>query len=169
MYKAQQVIKDKFWIVNNEYGKVGTLRKRDDEKFDFFDQTTEESQILDSIDDLFVIEESSNSEKELVLVKGLPTGFTSAVEVEGYDFPVFKKSTTSTTLHAAGYWIIEFTGSAGWQWAVAPKLSTLDKYNSRGPFLTEWEANLEIKKSKRNAPDDEKKNTTHDINRIDSN
>jgi hypothetical protein len=168
MYKAQQVIKDKFWIVNSDYGKVGTLRKRDDGKFDFFNQTTEESQTLDSIDDLFVIEESNNNEKELVVVKGLPTGFTSAVEVEGYDFPVFKKSKTSTTLHAAGYWIIEFTGSAGWQWAVAPKLSTLDKYNSRGPFLTEWEANLEIKKSKRNIPDDEKKNSSSDTDHINS-
>jgi len=169
MYKAQVVIKDKFWIVNNTYGKLGTLRRLNNNSYEFFNQITEEKIILDSIDELFVVESDTLNQKDLVLIQGLPTGYTSAVEVEGYDFPVFKKTNSSTTLHAAGYWIIHFSGSAGWQWAVAPKLSTLDKYNSRGPFLTEWEANLEIKKSKRNAPDDEKKNTTNNINRIDSN
>lgn len=168
MYKAQVVINDKFWIVNNSYGKVGTLRRLDDGNFEFFNQTTEEKTVLDSIDELFVIENNTPTEKNLIMIQGLPTGYTSAVEVEGYDFPVFKKTNSSTTLHAAGYWIIHFTGSAGWQWALAPKLITLDKYMSRGPFLTEWEATLEIRKSKRDDPHDKDENSLQNTNSISS-
>ena len=35
--KIKEIIKDKYWIVEGQYGKVGTLRKVD-EGYEFFDQ-----------------------------------------------------------------------------------------------------------------------------------
>lgn len=158
MYKIQEVIKNKFWIVNSVYGKVGTLRFREDNKYEFFQHDSNESMLYDSIDEIFVLEQNQvQQNKDLVMIDGLPTGYTSAEKVTGYDFSVFKKSKSSTTLHAAGYWVIKFTGSSGWQWALAPKLQTLDKYYSKGPYPTEWDAILQIKKERR--IDDEKLDT----------
>jgi hypothetical protein len=37
----------------------------------------------------------------------------------------------------------------GWQHAFCPKLETLDKYEHRGPYLTEWDMNLNLKKAKK--------------------
>lgn len=149
MYNAQTVIPNKFWIVNSAYGKVGTLRLCDDGKFEFYNQTTEEKQYFDTMDQMFTVENKTTETVENVLVEGLPTGSTTAFPTDELEFPAFRKTANGKTIHAAGYWIIQFTGSAGWQWALAPKVETLGKYISKGPFVTEWEATLAMKQSKR--------------------
>ncbi len=149
MYNAQTVIANKFWIVNGAYGKVGTLRLCDNGQYEFYNQTTEEKQYFDSMGDMFKVSAKSTETVENVLVEGLPTGSTVAFPTNELEYPAFRKTKNGKTLHAAGYWIIQFTGSAGWQWALAPKVETLGKYIHKGPFVTEWEATLEMKKSKR--------------------
>jgi len=150
MYNAQEVIKGKFWIVNSAYGEVGTLRKTD-EAYEFFDQTNSTKKLLDSPDELFKFSSTDRDNKEEqdeLKVNGFPTGSTTAVEDVHDVLPVFRKTITSKTLHGAGYYIVKFEGM-GWQWAFAPKLSTLDKYKYEGPYLTEWEMNLELRRKKR--------------------
>ena len=52
------------------------------------------------------------------------------------------------TIFVAGYYILKYDGM-GWQHAFCPKLETLDKYEHRGPYPTEWDMNLNLKKAKK--------------------
>lgn len=151
MYTAQEVIKDKFWIVNTEHGKVGTLRNLGAGNYEFFDQRSNETTTLDSLDQLFVLTEKSTGTPEVlpeVMINGYSTGLQEAYQQEYKHYPAYTKTANANTLYGAGYYIIEFH-STGWQWAFNPKISTLEKYPSKGPYQTEWEANLELKKHRR--------------------
>ena len=147
MLKAREVIADKYWIVDDKSGrKVGTLRHCDS-GYEFFDSRTNEKTIFDSIED-FNVTECQEVKDTNVLVNGYPSGVPNPTPVEHESLPVFRKTPTSKQEFVAGYYILKFDGM-GWQWAFAPRLATLDKYQYRGPFLTEWEMNLELKKYKR--------------------
>jgi len=147
MYTAQEVIKDKFWIVKNSDGKVGTLRFLSADRYEFFDQRSQDTSVVSSIEDMFkltlVAREDSVTGNSLV--NGYPCGFANPVPVE-HELPLFKKSKTSKSLTAAGYYIIQFKK---WLPSFCPKYDTLQKYPFRGPYQTEWEMNLELKKAKR--------------------
>jgi hypothetical protein len=150
VYTAQEVIKNRFWIVKNDHSKVGTLRSCES-GFEFFDQRDKSTQVLDTIDDLFtVIDKEYGSSKVLPdhAVNGFSTGITKVYPKEYKHYPAYTKTETANTLYGAGYYIIEFKGTS-WQWAFNPKISTLEKYPSKGPYLTEWEVNLELKKHRR--------------------
>jgi len=147
MLKAREVIADKYWIVDDKSGrKVGTLRHCDS-GYEFFDSRTNEKTIFDNIEDFNITEREEEKESN-VLVDGYPSGVSQPTPVAHESLPVFRKTPTSKQEFVAGYYILKFQGM-GWQWAFAPRLATLDKYEYRGPFLTEWEMNLELKKYKR--------------------
>lgn len=148
MYTAKEVIKEKFWIVNNSYGNVGTLRKIDTGHYEFYDRNSNTKAFIDDMEELFTIESKVVKEVKEAAVNGYLTGMNKIFVAEHSRFPVFKKSKSANTLFAAGYYIIEFEGT-GWQWAFAPKVNTLEKYHSVGPFQSEWEANLELKRRRR--------------------
>ena len=147
MLQATEVIKDKYWIVNSKDGrKVGTLRAMES-GFEFFDSRTNTKELFDSIDS-FKISEKESVKDNNVLVNGYPTGVPEPVAVDHDTLPAFTKTKTAKQVFVAGYYIVKFDGM-GWQWAFAPRLQTVDKYPYKGPFLTEWEMNLELKKHKR--------------------
>lgn len=148
MLKAQEVIKQKFWIVKNDHGKVGTLRSCDD-GFEFFDQRNNTTNVLENIDELFTVETKENSNLiQSVEINGFCTGLAQAHAVEYKHYPAYTKTANATALYAAGFYIIKFHGT-GWQWAFNPKIKTLESYESKGPYQTEWESNLELKKHRR--------------------
>lgn len=149
MYTAQEVVQDKFWIVLAHGGKVGTLRATTDGDYEFFDQRTYEKTRIADLASLFDLKTAERDHDVTVVnktIRGYPTGFPAPIEVEHPVLPVFKKSETGKSLTAAGYYIIKFKD---WLPSFAPKLATLDKYIYKGPYLTEWEMNLELKKQKR--------------------
>ena len=37
----------------------------------------------------------------------------------------------------------------GWQHAFCPKLETVEKYETRGPYFTEWDMNINLKKARK--------------------
>jgi hypothetical protein len=147
MYTAQEVIKDKFWIVNEAHGKVGTLRCLPDGSYEFFDQRTNEKQILDALDSLFsVVNRDTETNEDIVkFIKGFPTATHNPVEVEHETLPLYIKTLTSKSVMAAGYYIIQFKY---WMPAFCPKHETLEKYPYQGPWATEWEMNLQLKRYK---------------------
>jgi hypothetical protein len=49
--------------------------------------------------------------------------------------PLFTKSEKSKSLYCAGYYIIKF--DKGWVKSFCPKLITIERYISKGPFKTE--------------------------------
>ena len=147
MLKANEVIAGKYWIVNSGDGrKVGTLRAVD-VGYEFFDSRTNSTSTFDSMDEFKVLERGAVKEDN-ALIQGYPTGVSDPVAVDHDRLPAFTKTKTAKQVFVAGYYIVKFEGM-GWQWAFAPRLATVDKYDYRGPFLTEWEMNLELKKYKR--------------------
>lgn len=147
MYTAQEVIKDKFWIVKSPQGKVGTLRYLSEQQYEFFDQRTDETTVVDSLDSMFKLKSVAREDSVTgtSTVNGYPCGWDNPIPVE-HELPLFKKTSTSSMLIAAGYYIIQFKR---WLPSYCPKYDTLQNYPFRGPFQTEWEMNLELKKAKR--------------------
>jgi len=149
MYTAQEVISDKFWIVLNNNNKIGTVRFINDGKYEFFDQRSETKTLLENFDELFKVQDARrdhNLLNEDTNVNGYPTGFNKPIPADHPSIPAFKKTANANTLFAAGYYIIQFKR---WLPSFAPKVATLEKYPYRGPYMTEWEMNLELKKSLR--------------------
>ena len=56
--------------------------------------------------------------------------------------PMFSKSNKSKSLYCAGYFIIRF--NKGWVKSFCPKLITIERYESKGPFKSEIEMRTEL-------------------------
>jgi hypothetical protein len=61
--------------------------------------------------------------------------------------PLFTKSDKSKSAYCAGYYIIEF--EKGWVKSFCPKLITIERYESKGPFKTEIEMRSELSRVNR--------------------
>lgn len=146
--KIKEVIKNKFWIVENTYGKVGTIRSVDN-GYEFYNQIEESTTMLDNIDAFKSAGGSAvSANAESQMYKGLPTNSPEIHPVEHETLPLFKKKANSNTTYVAGYYIVKFSGM-GWQHSFCPKLETFDKYETQGPFLSEWDMNLSLKKARK--------------------
>ena len=71
MLKIKQIIKDKYWIVESGYGKVGTVRKLDN-GFEYFNQDNNTKELLPNLDSFkeTVVTQTTNANQEY---KGYPT------------------------------------------------------------------------------------------------
>ena len=144
--KIKEIIKEKYWIVEGQYGKVGTLRKVDT-GYEFFDQNANTKEVLDSIES-FKSVNTAVVGGDLQVHKGLPTNTSILYAVEHDTLPLFTKTKNSKTIFVAGYYILKYDGM-GWQHAFCPKAETMDKYETRGPYFTEWDMNLNLNKAKK--------------------
>ena len=147
--KANTVLKNKFWIVEDNGKKVGTLSHSDDRflyscnnQTYFFDNQKQISKKLGKIvwDDK-VEKTITPSEK---IVHNYPTSvtpFNTMYDVQR-KLPLFTKSVKSNSLYCAGYYIIHF--DKGWVKSFCPKLVTLERYESKGPFKTDVEMRQEL-------------------------
>lgn len=146
MFEIQEVVPNAFWIVTDKYGKIGTLRACAT-GFEFFDNRTASKTIVDNMESFATADSNSEEIEGELLVNGFPTKDTP-YPAEHSTLPVYRKTANGKAVYAAGYYIVKFDGM-GWQWAFSPKLDTLNKYQYKGPFRTEWEMNLELKRHKR--------------------
>jgi len=143
--KAKQLVPNKFWIVQHEGRKVGTLAK---EKKGFILVTPQDKIHFESVDK--VTEEFGKDFFETVVTKKKAESVSS--EVHGfptstpaynplYDcvnkLPLYSKSKKSKSLYCAGYYTIRF--EKGWVKSFCPKKITLERYPYKGPFTTELE------------------------------
>ena len=145
-FKIKEIIKEKYWIVEGQFGKVGTLRKIDDGHYEFFDQNSNTTELLDSLKS-FKSVNTAEIPSTLQEYKGLPTNTSILYPVEDDELPLFKKAKNGKTIFVAGYYILKYDGM-GWQHAFCPKLETINKYEHRGPYFTEWDMNLNLRKAK---------------------
>jgi hypothetical protein len=149
--KAKEVLKNKFWLVENDGEKIGTL-SYDNEKYMLNDSTGHchyfnsqnafAKQFNTKINwTKLDIVETSPVEK---IVHGMPTSCLPYNPI--YDvkrrLPMFSKSGKSKSLYCAGYFIIRF--DKGWVKSFCPKLITIERYESKGPFKTEIEMRKEL-------------------------
>lgn len=148
--KAKEILKNKFWIVEGDGINIGTLSMNDD-RFLFSSSTgtrffDNEKQLKRNFgSDLtwqnLEITEIRETQKE---VHSFPTScvpFNSMYDVKR-KLPLFTKSDKSKSLYCAGYYVIKF--DKGWVKSFCPKLITVERYETRGPFKTELEMRQEL-------------------------
>jgi len=151
--KARPILKDKFWIMEDEGKRVGTLSIADD-KFlvsdahgtKYFDNKNALKRVFgkDFLISEVVVKETKEIAKE---VYGYPTScepHNSILDVQR-KLPLFTKSKKSKSLYCAGYYIIHF--DKGWVKSFCPKLITVERYETKGPFKTDIEMKQELSKA----------------------
>tara|TARA_B110000037_G_scaffold186786_1_gene216967 strand:+ start:2397 stop:2936 length:540 start_codon:yes stop_codon:yes gene_type:complete len=164
MIYTNEIIKDKFWIVEESGVKVGTIRKCSSDTFeinirdDGTEQTTMSGlmtrfgeKILESKQPAKeVIEENKLGARGwntlLSTVEGYPSKHKAhninTIEVGDKLLPSYTKSETSRVIYVAGYYGIHFTKR--WQGVYGTKLDTLEEYEFIGPFKSKSEMDTEV-------------------------
>ena len=152
--KATPVLKDKFWIIENNEERIGTMSWNDDRymfsnKIEtcFFDNKRDMKKRFGSeIVWSDVTDRIVKDDNELIVY-----GFKTSVTPYNVMFdvkrklPLFTKSNNSKSLYCAGYYIIRF--DKGWVKSFCPKLITIERYESKGPFKTEFEMRQELSRA----------------------
>jgi len=148
---TKPIIDGKFWLLEVEGEKLGTLTKekkgysfmRKGQKVDLADLA-----VFKTLFGISITEEQLKKEKIANEVK------VKEQEYNIYEFPcsskpynpvydvqqklpIYSKSDKSKSQYCAGYYVIKFR--KGWVKSFCPKLITLERYAHKGPFKTELE------------------------------
>jgi len=144
-FYAKPIIDEKFWIVEEEGVRVGTLRKNDEDRFVLSNKTgiqvfkDKGSLRKEFGKDFFVKIVKEADDAEELEVHGYPSSVVPHNPMFDVQrkLPLFTKSKDSKSLYCAGYYVIKF--DKGWVKSFCPKLITIQRYPSKGPFKTELE------------------------------
>ena len=146
---AKTLIKDKFWIVEQNGEKLGTLQKQDNNGWIFLSK--KDKQIFETQESLFtrfgfnIFNKATQTQSESVQatddfdVHGFPCSqhpYNPMFDVQK-KLPVYTKTPKSKSQFCAGYYIICF--EKGWRKAYCPKMITLSRYEYNGPMKTKLE------------------------------
>lgn len=147
--KAKPILENKFWIVEEEGVRVGTLSKEDEGfvvtskgKINFYKN---EKQLKKTFGNNFLVasikDNLDNTAKE---VHGFPTRTTPYNSM--YDIkrklPLFTKSEKSKSVYCAGYYLVKF--NVNWLKSYCPKLITLERNEYTGPYKSELEMKMAL-------------------------
>ena len=154
MIKTKTILKDKFWILEDRGERVGTLSISDD-KFMFsgpsgtkyFDSERALKKTFGNgvaINEVPVEQENITLEKEAYGYPTSTTPYNPMLDVK-HKLPLFTKSKKSKSLYCAGYYIIHF--DKGWVKSFCPKLITVERYETKGPFKTDIEMRTALSKA----------------------
>ena len=160
--KLKTIIKNNFWILEEDGTKVGTVSKKDDEHFQLLSNNLHQPVDM-TFDDIITkwgedcfkspvkvdVEKSITTADEVYLLFGYPCASKPTGEM--YDvkrrLPLYTKNSRSNSIHSAGYYIVQYP-SNGWSRGFCPKLVTLESYPYQGPFKTKADMALALKKSR---------------------
>lgn len=161
MYTVE-IIKDKFWIVEDAGIKLGLIRKTQSSDFEVIMQDALDVETLpfDALTSKFgnkILEskqvkkiESVEYGKDLDEVNGVPTKHKAfnkqSVVIAEKDIPTYTKTEKSQVVYAAGYYGLKFP-EAGWKNAYCVKLETLYNYVFIGPFNSKTQLEAEINRA----------------------
>jgi hypothetical protein len=155
--KAKSVLKDRFWIVEKDNQRIGTMSLTEDRyifsnsvETCFFDNKRQMmkkfgTEIIWS--DITPSDEETSNDK--FLVHGFPTRvipYNTMYDVKR-KLPLFTKSEKSKSTYCAGYYIILY--DKGWTKSFCPKIITVERYETKGPFKTELEMRQELRRASR--------------------
>jgi len=154
--KAKSVVKDKFWIVEDNEERIGTMSFTDDrymfssrvETCFFASKREMKQKFRTEIVWTDITPSAKSAELSDKIVHGFPTSvnpYNTMYDVKR-KLPLFTKSNKSKSAYCAGYYIIEF--EKGWVKSFCPKLITIERYVSKGPFKTEMEMRSELRRAK---------------------
>lgn len=148
---AKSVIANKFYIIEDTTGKIGTARVSDDvvEVYNTEADTITTLSLVDFEKQFAVENQDRVTKTDYATVYGYPTNafevFNERTEV---NLPVFTKKKNSSVEYAAGYYAFKFE-QKGWTRSMCPKLSTMQDYTWTGPYKTEADMLLAIRQNKR--------------------
>lgn len=152
--KAKPILDGKFWILEDQGNRVGTLRIDENNKYivsnakgvsSFNSRNSLTKTFGKDFFEAKTIISSATSNRD---INGYPTStepFNTMYDVKR-NLPLFTKSEKSKSLYAAGYYIIQF--DKGWVKSFCPKLITIERYTYNGPFKTEIEMRQELSRAK---------------------
>jgi hypothetical protein len=148
MINAKTLIKDRFWIIEKNGQKLGTLQKEDTNGWIFLSRQ-QEKEIFHTQDSLYEkfgqgifandIQVPDVAEPTEWAVHGYPVNqppYNPVFDVQN-QLPMYTKTPKSKSQFCAGYYIIEF--EKGWRKAYCPKVITLQRYAYRGPIKSKIE------------------------------
>ena len=166
---AKTLVKDKFWILEENGQKLGTLQKKDNNGWIFLSKADSR--------EIFHTQESLRERFGIDVLMPEPTteatieeNITEDFEVHGYpvsqhpynpmfdvqkQLPIYSKTPKSKSLFCAGYYIICF--EKGWRKAYCPKLITLQRYPFKGPIRSK----IEMQQVLNNAIKEQNTNTSN--------
>jgi len=144
-FVAKPVLEDKFWILEDNGQKVGTIRSNEN---GVTLTVGKQNQTFKKLDELkrkmkvsFTGKDVITTEKQEHEVHGFPCKTKPFNPI--YDLkrklPLYTKTEGSQSFFCAGYFCIKFDN--GWVPAYCPKLITLGRNEFMGPFKTKLEAN----------------------------
>ena len=148
--KAKTLVKDKFWIVEENGQKLGTLQKQDNNGWIFLTKQ-KDKQVFHTEESLFsrfgfkIFDKQAQEQSDAAVqidnfgVHGFPCSqhpYNPMFDVQK-QLPVYTKTPKSKSQFCAGYYIICF--EKGWRKAYCPKMITLSRYKYQGPMKTKLE------------------------------
>ena len=160
--KLKTIVKNNFWILEEDGTKVGTVNKKDEENFQLLSLSNEQPVTM-TLDDIITrwgkdcfkepvkvdVEKSITTAGEVFLLFGYPCASKPTNEM--YDvqrkLPLYTKNNKSNSVHSAGYYIVQYP-SNGWSRGFCPKLVTLERYPYKGPFKKKQDMSLALKQSR---------------------
>jgi hypothetical protein len=150
---AKPVVKNKFWVVEDQGTRVATIQAVEDGGFVYVhDDQRERFASIKLLSKQYNITFDKTAKKSKTQpignnVHGYPTQAKPYNEL--YDvsrkLPVYTKTSKSKSYFCAGHYIVQF--ESHWAKAYCPKLITLNRYPFRGPFATVEEMQTELRKA----------------------
>ena len=151
---ARPVLKNKFWIVENQGNKVATIQAAEDGGFVYVHAEARERfasiKLLSKARNVVFDNVVPKKEKliETHEVHGYPVSqkpWNVLWDVK-HQFPVYTKTSKSKSYYCAGYYIIKFNN--GWVKSYCPKFITLNRYDFQGPFKSKTEMQEALRMAK---------------------
>ena len=169
MMYTKEIVKDKFWILENAGIKIGTIRFCSTDEFelnirqsDLSDAILNEhmslseltshfgEKILESKESPVVVEENKVGPRggwntSMNEIDGYPSKHvvynTETIELKDKQIPTYTKTETSKVRYVAGYYGVRFPSD--WRWFYGGKLDTLNTCEFIGPYKTKSEMQSE--------------------------
>jgi hypothetical protein len=153
--KAKEILKNKFWILEDSGVRVGTLSK-DEDKF-----IVAKSGKVDIYRDEKQLAKYFGKNLLTATIK-MPVQEVTSFDVNGYPtrchpyngmfdisrkLPLFTKSEKSKSVYCAGYYLIKF--NVNWLKSFCPKLITIERNEYCGPYRTELEMKVALANANR--------------------
>lgn len=148
MILAKSVIKDKFWILEENAQRVGMMNFKDDNyviNLRRKDYTVHDTVELKMMGIEFVHRDLRHGGH--LEVMGYPTDQEEVFNVKELDgFPTFTKKAQSKSTHVAGWYGIKFKN--GWVCTLCPRLSTVKTNTFVGPYKTKMDLKVVLGQQK---------------------
>jgi len=148
MILAKSIIKDKFWILEENAKRVGMMNFKDDnytinlKRKDFVAHDATE---LKRLGIEFVVRDLTQGGN--IEVMGYPTDQEEVFNIKEIDgYPTFTKKSQSKSAHVAGWYGLKFKN--GWVCSLCPRVTTIKNNVFVGPYKTKMDLKVVLSQQK---------------------